>query len=124
MVILTVDKHTKYYADITAVDNISFEVNKGELLGFLGVNGAGKFTTINILSTLMKPTSGSTMVCGYTICNSLGRAETPLLKQIELLDFKRILCPAAINPKDIILVSSPYTIYFVLYFFMRFCFSI
>jgi multidrug/hemolysin transport system ATP-binding protein len=67
MAILMVDKLTKCYGDIAAVDNISFEVNKGELLGFLGVNGAGKSTTINMLSTLMKPSSGSAKVCGCTL---------------------------------------------------------
>ena len=43
----------KYFRDIKAVDDISFEVKQGELFGFLGVNGAGKSTTINILCTLL-----------------------------------------------------------------------
>lgn len=81
MAILTVDKLTKYYGNIAAVDNISFEVNKGELLGFLGVNGAGKSTTINILSTLVKPTSGSAKVCGCT----LGKDDMNIRRKIGIV---------------------------------------
>lgn len=49
---------TKKFGDFTAVDNISFEVAKGEIFGFLGPNGAGKSTTIKMLTTLLDPTSG------------------------------------------------------------------
>jgi multidrug/hemolysin transport system ATP-binding protein len=81
MAILTVDKLTKCYGDVAAVDNISFEVNKGELLGFLGVNGAGKSTTINMLSTLMKPTSGSAEVCDCT----LGKEDMKIRRKIGIV---------------------------------------
>ena len=56
---------TKKYDDFTAVDNISFSASQGEFIGFLGVNGAGKSTTINIMSTLMAPTDGTIKICGY-----------------------------------------------------------
>ena len=46
---------TKRYGDFTAVDHVSFAVEKGSLLGFLGVNGAGKTTVINMLATLLVP---------------------------------------------------------------------
>src|SRR3989344_5339667 len=49
---------TKKFGDFTAVDNISFKVNKGEIFAFLGPNGAGKTTSIKMLTTLLKPTSG------------------------------------------------------------------
>src|SRR5437588_3670198 len=49
----------KTFGDFTAVDNISFEVHRGEIFAFLGPNGAGKTTTIKMLTTLLKPTSGS-----------------------------------------------------------------
>ncbi len=50
-----------------AVDNISFNVKKGEFFGFLGPNGAGKSTTIKVLTTLLKKTSGSVYVAGYNL---------------------------------------------------------
>jgi len=52
---------------VKAVDGISFNVNKGEILGFLGPNGAGKTTTLNMLSTLLRPTSGTATVNGHDI---------------------------------------------------------
>jgi ABC-2 type transport system ATP-binding protein len=52
---------------VRAVDDISFNVKKGEILGFLGPNGAGKTTTLNILSTLLRPTSGTATVNGHDI---------------------------------------------------------
>ena len=57
----------KKFGDLVAVDNISFGVDKGEIFGFLGPNGAGKTTTINILVTLMKPTSGEAYVGGHDV---------------------------------------------------------
>ncbi len=61
-------KHLKkYYQDVKAVDDISFSVAKGELFGFLGVNGAGKSTTINMLCTLQEPTAGEAWVNGRKI---------------------------------------------------------
>ena len=53
---------TKYYGETLAVDDISFEVNKGEILGFLGPNGAGKSTTMKIITTYLPPTTGSITV--------------------------------------------------------------
>lgn len=57
----------KKYGDFTAVDNISFSARQGEFVGFLGVNGAGKSTTINIMSTLLAPTDGSIKICGFDL---------------------------------------------------------
>lgn len=57
----------KYYGNVKAVDDISFTVEEGELFGFLGVNGAGKSTTINMLATLFPPTYGEVSVCGYSL---------------------------------------------------------
>lgn len=55
----------KAFNGLTAVDDLSFQVHPGELFGFLGPNGAGKTTTINILCTLLNPTSGSAFVTGF-----------------------------------------------------------
>lgn len=58
---------TKKFGDFTAVDNVRFDVYEGEIFGFLGPNGAGKTTTINMLITLLKPTSGEAYVAGYNV---------------------------------------------------------
>lgn len=61
-------KHLKkYYQNVKAVDDISFSVAKGEFFGFLGVNGAGKSTTINMLCTLQQPTEGEAWINGLKI---------------------------------------------------------
>ena len=56
--IITVKNLSKKFNGLTAVDNISFEVKKGEIFAFLGPNGAGKTTTIKMLTTLLHPTAG------------------------------------------------------------------
>lgn len=58
---------TKKFDDFTAVDNISFSVDKGEVFGFLGANGAGKTTAMRMLCGLSYPTSGKGMVAGFDI---------------------------------------------------------
>lgn len=67
MNIIKVQGLTKKYGAVTAVDHISFEVERGTMLGFLGINGAGKTTAIHMLSTLLKPDDGSAQLCGYTV---------------------------------------------------------
>ncbi len=58
---------SKRFGQLTAVDRVSFRVTSGEIFGFLGPNGAGKTTTINMLCTLLSPTSGRATVNGYDI---------------------------------------------------------
>ena len=58
---------TKKFGNFTAVDSISFEVEKGEIFGFLGANGAGKTTAMRMLCGLIHPTSGEGEVAGYDI---------------------------------------------------------
>lgn len=58
---------TKVYKDLTAVNDLTMMVNQGEIFGFIGPNGAGKTTTIKILATLLKPTQGYALVCGYNV---------------------------------------------------------
>lgn len=65
--IISVCNLTKKFGNFTAVDNITFEVDKGEIFGFLGANGAGKTTAIRMLCGLSFPTSGSGTVAGYDI---------------------------------------------------------
>src|ERR1700745_1845606 len=64
---IKVENLTKRYAGQTAIDNLKFEVGKGEIMGFLGPNGAGKSTTMRILSSFMPPTSGRASVAGFDI---------------------------------------------------------
>lgn len=64
---IEVNKLTKTFGKFTAVDKVSFEVKKGEIFGFLGANGAGKSTTIRMLSAILEPTSGDANVSGYSI---------------------------------------------------------
>lgn len=72
---------TKRYGDYVAVDHISFQVEKGSLIGFLGVNGAGKTTVINMLATLLKPDEGSVKICGY----ELGREDMEIRRKIGIV---------------------------------------
>lgn len=64
---ITISNLTKKYGDKYALDNISFNVKKGEVLGFLGPNGAGKSTTMNIISGYISYTGGNVTVDGYDI---------------------------------------------------------
>jgi ABC-2 type transport system ATP-binding protein len=64
---IVVDHLVKKYNGLAAVDGISFTVEPGELFAFLGPNGAGKTTTINVLVTIIKPTSGRALVNGYDV---------------------------------------------------------
>jgi ABC-2 type transport system ATP-binding protein len=64
---ITVKELTKRYARNTAVDHISFQVEKGQIVGFLGPNGAGKTTTMRILTCFLPPTSGTATVAGFDV---------------------------------------------------------
>src|ERR1700740_586053 len=64
---ITVKDLSKKYARTTAVDHISFEVAKGQIVGFLGPNGAGKTTTMRILTCFLPPSSGTTSVAGFDV---------------------------------------------------------
>src|SRR5579885_2039611 len=64
---IKVEGLTKRYARTVAVDNISFEVEKGQIVGFLGPNGAGKTTTMRVLTCFLPPTSGTAQVAGFDV---------------------------------------------------------
>jgi len=65
--IVKVEKLSKNFGKIKAVDAVSFQVKRGEIFGFLGPNGAGKSTTIKMLTTHLHPSSGSAEVCGFNV---------------------------------------------------------
>jgi ABC-2 type transport system ATP-binding protein len=66
-VVIKTDKLTKRFGHFIAVNEITFEVFKGEIFGFLGANGAGKTTAMRMLTGLSKPTSGSAVVAGFDV---------------------------------------------------------
>ena len=67
---IEVNNLTKYYGPVMAIHKVSFNVGKGEIVGFLGPNGAGKSTTMRILSGLITAKSGSAKICGIPIASN------------------------------------------------------
>jgi ABC-2 type transport system ATP-binding protein len=67
MNIIEVEELSKKFKQLVAVEKVTFQVFEGEIFGFLGPNGAGKTTTINMLCTLLMPTSGRAVLCGHDI---------------------------------------------------------
>jgi ABC-2 type transport system ATP-binding protein len=65
--LIQVENLTKYYGEYAAIENVSFAVEKGEILGFLGPNAAGKTTTMRILTGFLQPTSGKAAVAGFDV---------------------------------------------------------
>jgi ABC-2 type transport system ATP-binding protein len=98
--VISVSQLTKAYGHVLAVDHISFEVAKGQIVGFLGPNGAGKSTTLKMLTCYLPPTSGTATVNGYDIFHQSQQVRenlgylpenTPLyteMKVEEYLDFR------------------------------------
>jgi ABC-2 type transport system ATP-binding protein len=109
---IKVEGLTKRYARTLAVDNISFEVEKGQIVGFLGPNGAGKTTTMRVLTCFLPPTAGSANVAGFDVLEQplevkkrIGYLpETPpLYPEMETSEYLRFvgrlkgIAPSAIN---------------------------
>jgi ABC-2 type transport system ATP-binding protein len=97
---ITVKDLTKRYARTTAVDHISFSVEKGQIVGFLGPNGAGKTTTMRMLTCFFPPTAGTASVAGYDVLDQplevrrhIGYLpETPpLYLEMETIDYLRFV---------------------------------
>ena len=88
--IVEIDNLHKSFKDVKAVDDISFRVKEGELFAFLGVNGAGKSTTINIISGVLAKDSGKVIVCGENIDNNLDKIKNSIgiVFQNSVLDKK------------------------------------
>ena len=84
---IKVENLTKKFGDFVAVDDISFEVKKGEIFGLLGPNGAGKSTILRILSTLARPTKGTASIGGYDIV----KEDTEVRKLIGIVSEKMIM---------------------------------
>lgn len=73
MQVIEVQELVRRFGDFVAVDGVSFAVEEGEIFGFLGPNGAGKSTTINMLCTLLRPTSGQALVNGFDVRTQQGK---------------------------------------------------
>lgn len=107
MNVISIKNLTKSYGSVRAVDNISFSVETGSFVGFLGVNGAGKSTTINIMSTLLEPNSGSIEICGFDIKRDSRRVreKTGIVYQNNVLDDlltvkENLLCRGTLRCSD------------------------
>lgn len=85
MKIIEIDSLNKSFGEVHAVKNLSFTVEEGSLFAFLGVNGAGKSTTISIMCGLLSPDSGSVRIAGKSMCDEV-RASIGVVYQNSALD--------------------------------------
>src|SRR3989304_1061023 len=107
---ISINELHKSFGSIVAVNGVSFDVDKGEVLGFLGPNGAGKSTVMKMLACFLKPDSGTATVCGYDILEnpvevrkSIGylAENVPLYNEMTVGDFLNFICDAReIKGKD------------------------
>ena len=107
---ISVNNLRRTFGPIIAVDNISFDVEKGQVLGFLGPNGAGKSTAMKMLACFLPPDSGTATVCGNDIItdpvavrNSIGylAENAPLYGEMTVAGFLKFVCDARnIKGKD------------------------
>jgi ABC-2 type transport system ATP-binding protein len=89
---------TKRFGGFTAVNDVSFQLERGEVLGFLGPNGAGKSTTMRMLAGFITPTSGTARICGFDVQTQAIRARrrlgylpegSPTYPDMTVIDFLR-----------------------------------
>lgn len=103
MKIIEVKNLTKMYKKFTAVDGISFEVEEGEMFAFLGENGAGKSTTINMLTTILDKTDGEVFICGH----ELGK-EDDEIRKINGIVFQNSVLDKMLSVRDNLLTRGSY----------------
>src|SRR5438445_9606126 len=65
--VISLERLSKAYGDVQAVDNLSLQIGAGAIFGFLGANGAGKTTTLRMLCGLVRPTAGSALIDGFDV---------------------------------------------------------
>src|SRR6266853_1473417 len=106
---IKVEGLTKRYARTVAVDNISFEVEKGQIVGFLGPNGAGKTTTMRVLTCFLPPTSGTAQVAGFDVLEQPMEVKRrigylpetpPLYPEMEVIEYLEFVGRLKGVPKD------------------------
>src|ERR1700752_3472353 len=97
---IKVEGLSKRYARNVAVDNIAFEVEKGQIVGFLGQNGAGKTTTMRVLTCFLPPTSGQVTVAGFDVLGNPMEVKKrigylpespPLYPEMEAIEYLKFL---------------------------------
>ena len=98
--IIEVKQLTKHYGPVKAVKGISFQVAKGALFAFLGSNGAGKSTTIEILCTLLDPSSGDVQINGHELGTIKGNAS---IRESIGIVFQQSILDAKLTVKENIL---------------------
>ena len=103
MKIIEVKNLKKNYKNFTAVDGISFDVEEGELFAFLGENGAGKSTTINMLTTVLEKTDGQAFIAGY----ELGK-EDDEIRKINGIVFQNSVLDKKLTVKENLLTRGSY----------------
>ena len=98
---IEIENLTKKYGDKIAVDNISFKVKKGSIVGFLGKNGAGKSTTMNIITGYISATSGTARINGYDIlknpmevkkCIGYLPEKPPIYTEMTVMEYLKFVC--------------------------------
>ncbi len=108
-VMIRVENLTKHYGPTRAVDKVTFNVNKGEVLGFLGPNGAGKSTTMKMLTCFLAPTAGSAKVAGFDVFDEslevrrrIGYLpeDTPIYRDMTVLEFLQFAAELRGMPAD------------------------
>src|SRR5579864_8503304 len=106
---IKVEGLTKRYARHVAVDNISFEVQKGQIVGFLGPNGAGKTTTMRMLTCFLPPSSGTATVAGFDVLEQPMEVKKrigylpetpPLYPEMEVIEYLEFVGRLKGVPKD------------------------
>src|SRR5437667_9517653 len=115
---IKVEGLTKRYARAVAVDHISFEVEKGQIVGFLGPNGAGKTTTMRMLTCFMPPTDGTAQVAGYDVLENPMEVKRrigylpetpPVYPDMEVIEYMEIVGRITGVPKDSLYKVRNYT---------------
>lgn len=96
--IITVKHLTKEFGNKKVIDDLNFNISEGEFTAFLGENGAGKSTTISILTTLLKPTYGQVSINGF----QFGRDDAKIRRQIGVV-FQSSILDSLLTPKEILI---------------------
>ena len=100
--VIRVKDLTRKYGELTAVSALTFDVQQGEVVGFVGANGAGKTTTMRIMATLEMPTAGGVEICGHDVVNHPDEVRRQdrmdarcvwTLRVYDGLRISRFLCP-------------------------------